>query len=624
MKRILIIAFCALCVSNVTAEEGAANLGTPHFARFGQGTGPTQVDGVLRLLDRADTPRQTNSVGFDRTHAGAHESVTLKGKLRIKEGGDGGAVAFLATDAHGTAGPAPFLTSAVEPNLKGSFAVGIDVHNPPSKEQFTPWGNYMDLPQREISLHWDGREIVKRVAPKEFRGEVVPFEITLRHVIGGANATVVINGGTVYEDQFLPGIMPYELRVGAFAGTRADASTCFDLQDLALTVGEQAKPRRRPLRVEVFNHVLTNNKKTFYDAEVALPPLEWAFGRVLMTIEIHDAGKDWDEWDRNGEVLLIGDDGTKQPIVPFITSYRTPCHWVFDVTHFRPWLTGTRTFRIAAGTTFYKNRGYMMSLALDFHHGTPALMPHSVEPLWVGRARHGTAENHFQDFYPDRTVTIAEGTKAARVYTTTTGHSQVGEFTPSKRTLIVQPGGNTDGELRFDNQLWKTDVYLNPNRPQFGTWQYARAGWAPGDVVWPWIVDLGDKLPVGKDTTFRYMTYPYEFPAGREPSTKELEKANHVQRSYLVLYRDAGGLVAAPTLMITSVTKNSSADAAGIKAGDYLARYDDKPINSVDDLRAAIQGAAGKETVPVVVFRGVERLEKEMKSGRMGISLANR
>ncbi len=52
--------------------------------------------------------------------------------------------------------------------------------------------------------------------------------------------------------------------------------------------------------------------------------------------------------------------------------------------------------------------------------------------------------------------------------------------------------------------LWKTDCYLNPNRPQFGTWKFSRAGWAPGDVVRPWWIDLTPKLEPGEVATLDY------------------------------------------------------------------------------------------------------------------------
>ncbi|MDF1700091.1 MAG: peptide-N-glycosidase F-related protein [Planctomycetota bacterium] len=624
----LLLLTILLGAGTAQAEDGEA-AGQPlglSLSAFGRGTGPRAMEGVpdgWHLLDEHDTRRQSNAVALhdasDRARPAARAS--LRCKLRVLEGGDGGAFVFLNSREYGQRGPAPFVKSWVEPNLKGTFAVGIDVHNPPDEEMFSAWGNYQDLPQREISLHYDGRELVKRVAPKEFRGNFADLSIDLVFVAGGAEVTVKIADGVVYDRHFLAHVTPYPMRLAMGAGTRADATTRFDVKELVFSQTELTTRPRPPLHVEVFNHVLTNNSKVFYDTVVDLPPREWAFERVILTLDIHDAGKDWDEWDRNGEISIFDAEGRKLGIVPFITSYRTPCHWKVDVTHFRPWLTGKCRIEVRAGTSFYKNRGYMMSVSLDYHHGTPEHTPVAIQPLWHGTAKYKSAENHFQDFFPPQEVTIPAGTTQARIFTTTTGHSQIGEFTPSKRAISFEPA---EGKAhRVENTLWKADVYLNPNRPQFGTWKFSRAGWAPGDIVHPWWIDLTPHMGSGGEATVRYEAYPYEFEAGaKAPGQKEINKASHVVRSYLVLYGPGGNLVAAPTLRIGNVTKGSNAAKAGVKAGDYLAEYDGKRIDSLEELRAALKGAADREgPVPATLYRGTQRIEITMQPGRMGISL---
>jgi len=273
---------------------------------------------------------------------------------------------------------------------------------------------------------------------------------------------------------------------------------------------------------------------------------------------------------------------------------------------------------VAAGTTFYKNRGYMMSVSLDFYHGRSELEPYRVVPLWVGTARYKSAENHFKDFFAPREVMVDAGAKAARLFTTTTGHSQVGEFTPSKRTIVC-------GDKRYANTLWKDDCYLNPNRPQFGTWKFSRAGWAPGDVVHPWWIDV----PLAKEKlALRYEPAPYEFPAGAKTLPQaEINKASHVVRSYLILYRTPlEDSMPAPSLQVTTVAAKSNAAKAGVKRGDYFASYDGKPVRNLGDLRAALQAAAksGKDKIPVVVYRGAQRLVIELAPGRMGVNLGQR
>ncbi|HVG93328.1 MAG TPA: peptide-N-glycosidase F-related protein [Planctomycetota bacterium] len=625
MRRLLLTVLCAVAAASARAED-AAPAHSVHLARFGEGAGPVHADGVHQLLDAARTPGQSNAVAFDRAQEGAFETVRLTAKVRVLEGGDGGSFLFLDTARLGVRGPAPFLASWVEPNLPGTFAVGLDVHNPPSREMFTPWGNYEDRPQREVSLHWDGREIVKRVAPAEFRGEFADLAVEVRHVVGGAEVTVTIAGGTVYDRYFIARMAPYEARLAIGAGTRTDATTTFDVKDVAFLGTTPAAKRRPPLHVEVFHHVRTDNAKTAWAREVDLPPRDWAFGRVILTLDLHDAGNGWDEWDRNGEISVLDDDGRKLGIVPFITSYRTPCHWEVDVTHFRPLLSGKRTIEIAAGTTFYKNRGYLMSVSLDYFHGMPDLDPYRVEPLWVGTAHYRSDENHFRDFFTPRAVGIDAEAKAARLFVTTTGHAQVGEFTPSRRTVVFRPekGGDAQGEVRFDDVLWKTDCYLNPNRPQFGTWQFARAGWAPGDVVRPWWIDLTSALKPGVEAEVRYEPQPYEVSKEAEkPTPAQLAEASHVVRAYLILYRAPGVLVPAPTLRITGVVDGGNAARAGVKPGDFLVSYDGTPISSYEELRSAIEAAKAtkKERLAIVVVRGVEWLELEVEAGMMDVKL---
>lgn len=613
------LALCCLSIllAGVEAED---------LARFGAGAGPRVADGVFHLLDAARTPGQSNAVAFDREHKGAYEATSLRCKLRVLEGGDGGAFVFLNTAAYGARGPAPFVKSWVEPNLRRTFAVGIDVHDPKTDEMFGPWGNYRGEPEREVSLHWDGREIVKRVAPVEFRGDWTDCAIDVRHVVGGAEVTVALAGAKVFDRYFVAGMSPYEMRLAIGAGTRADATTEFDVKGIRFERTEPAHPRRAPLHFEVFNHVLTDNSKVAFEKEVPLPPASWEFGRVILTLDIHDAGPAWDEWDRNGVVSIFDADGVKRGIVPFITSYRTECHWKVDVTHFRPWLSGKTRFEVRAGTTFYKNRGYMMSVALDYYHGKPKLEPYRVVPIWTVTAKYKSAANHFRDAFEPRTVAIDEAAKAARLFVTTTGHSQVGEFTPSKRTIVFR-GASDAPEQRFANTLWKDDCYLNPNRPQFGTWKFSRAGWAPGDVVRPWWIDLTQYLVPGATAELRYEPEPYDFTGAEEKQSQaEINKATHVVRAYLIVYRTPTDTMPAPALRVTGVADKSNAAKAGVKAGDYLAAYDGKPVNSLADLRAALAAAAqpGREKVPVVVYRGTERRELELAPGRMGVNLAAR
>ena len=46
------------------------------------------------------------------------------------------------------------------------------------------------------------------------------------------------------------------------------------------------------------------------------------------------------------------------------------------------------------------------------------------------------------------------------------------------------------GETEHRDPLRTLDCYLNPWRPQFGTWKYDRAGWGPGSLGRTWTIDV--------------------------------------------------------------------------------------------------------------------------------------
>jgi hypothetical protein len=196
----------------------------------------------------------------------------------------------------------------------------------------------------------------------------------------------------------------------------------------------------------------------------------------------------------------------------------------------------------------------------------------------------------------------------------------VGEFTPAARTL------KCNGEL-FENVLWRDDCYLNPNRPQFGTWKFSRAGWAPGDVCHPWLIDVTSCVEPGKPALFQYVPQKYAFPEGEEaPNLKALSAASHNVSSYLILYKDSAGLVDAPSVLIRQVSPGSAAKKAGLKVGDYLFSYDGVRLYSVDDVDRAKKAAqaADKKTVKLVVYRGSDKMEIDFPTGQMGVSLGSR
>jgi hypothetical protein len=271
----------------------------------------------------------------------------------------------------------------------------------------------------------------------------------------------------------------------------------------------------------------------------------------------------------------------------------------------------------------------MMSASLDFYPGIPDLVPQRVIPLWNGTARYKSTGNYYRDFFVPQSVFIDPDTRAARLMITTTGHSPVGEFTPAWRTLIFAPvkGGEAASEQRFKNLLWKTDNYLNPVRPQRGTWKFSRAGWAPGEIVRPWWLELTPFIVPGATGELRYIPEPYDFsllPVEQRPTEEEVNSAVQLVRSYLILYGSADSLLPAAAIEVLAVEAGSNAERGGIEVGDFLASYAGERPATIDELLAMIKAAeaAGKQQVRVLVYRGANQVELALGPGRMGVKIA--
>jgi hypothetical protein len=67
-----------------------------------------------------------------------------------------------------------------------------------------------------------------------------------------------------------------------------------------------------------------------------------------------------------------------------------------------------------------------------------------------------------------------------------------------------------------------------------GTWKYDRAGWAPGDVVLPWEIDVTAQLKSSRTLELTYQLDEYV-----NENRGETWAPFHQTASHLVLFRDA-------------------------------------------------------------------------------------
>jgi hypothetical protein len=525
----LVLAASLSRADNVFLPDFSGKKGAGSYTLVNEGAGkpPQLVSGNLRLLDAE--ANQRNAVLMDRTASGLYRHIDVRWDMAIGTGGETAAFVLLNTATAGVKGPPPTPVPWGDPRLKNTFALLFNIHSPPTNDPFNKDGNIYDRPQREIALYWNGVEVVRRLSPVEFRtSRPLTMQMNLDFVCGGAELTLNVAGTEVYSHTFLPGMQPYESRP-AFGGTTSAATTTLELSKIAVTYRDRFGAPPPPRTLTAIDGLPLDSSHATQSGTVAFPDKTDSYGRILCTLTLDkpDSGP-IDPWDRAAAIYVYDDTGQKFEILRFITPYKRGYTWQVDVSDYRPLLRGKK--KVEAWCVTYAN-GWKISVRFDFYPGKTDRKAVRVVNLWTGSPEIGNPEKPISAFFGPKNITIDPKTSYAKLRFTVTGHGMspntenAAEFMPSKRTVTV--GGRV-----FENVLWKDDNYLNPCRPQGGTWKYDRAGWAPGDVVHPWDLDITGLIPAGQSGVLHYDVAPY--------TNKDRGKTNaptHWVESQLILYK---------------------------------------------------------------------------------------
>jgi hypothetical protein len=468
------------------------------------------------------------SVAYPAEKKGRFHRLDAKFRLRFTGPAEGAGLAFLSTAAYGEDGPAPSVARWEEPNLDRTFAIGFDTYDPLTQNLFDADGNIYNRPQHEVSLHWDGVEVANVVSPIAFEdGMPHNVAVSLHFVTAGVMVSVTIDGMGVYTDYFVIGPDAYRARLalGLDQGTLASlgllptltpgtipqppttiptlGACTFDSMNFALS--EHAKPDPSPTHVPIFAGANLNAAFQDSTSYVQLPAAGKPAERVILTLTLTAPPGGIDPWDRSGSIYAFDDVGLRYEILRFITPFGRGYRWRADVTDYQSLLHGRRQMSVAIDTW---QGGWSVDVALDYYWGKPALEPFRVTNLWSGNWEYGNPADPIEARFVPRNVIPDASAKAAKVRLVVTGHGMTpntdnaAEFMPATRTLTVS-------YRAFDNLLWKTDNYLNPCRPQAGTWKYDRAGWGPGSLVTPWDVDVTGVLQPGVPALIQYKPQSY-------------------------------------------------------------------------------------------------------------------
>jgi hypothetical protein len=235
------------------------------------------------------------------------------------------------------------------------------------------------------------------------------------------------------------------------------------------------------------------NRRTV-DAEVTFPPAGLRYASVTLRLDLGcpTGGCDW--WDRLGHLSIVrpgvdGGEPVELEVARFITPYRVGGQFTVDVTDLQRLLEGPQTVRVFidtwVGPGHANGAGWLVDAAFDFVGGIPTPDPFAVMPLWSPhRIVYGDPARPID---VQATVDVPAGATTARVRALVTGHGQgnadnCGEFCRRDHTIEL-------GDQPSTIELWRDDCATTAAPGQQGTWRYARAGWCPGAMVRPWIVD---------------------------------------------------------------------------------------------------------------------------------------
>ena len=296
-------------------------------------------------------------------------------------------------------------------------------------------------------------------------------------------------------------------------------SICKHLSFLVLLIGISLPSDAQDITVstfqdEYFTFAGTNSHRYQFPANDGT-----IYEEVLMhyTYSCPDGG--CDEYDRYGWIwvehpvdTLDGEVITERfelarIITPFGGSYSQTWRWTLtnDVTNLQTLLRDSVTIGAYIETW---SKGWELTIEFEFTEGNPTLEPYKVENLWQLRKNYGVPTDPIENHLTPITMPTDANADLLKVRLTNTGHSflntdNAAEFSRKTHQILI------DNQVRFYQDLWRSDCGSNPLNNQAGTWEFNRAGWCPGDEVFPDVFDITQFVTLGEDVTIDYDVQPY-------------------------------------------------------------------------------------------------------------------
>jgi len=217
--------------------------------------------------------------------------------------------------------------------------------------------------------------------------------------------------------------------------------------------------------------------------------------RITLEYELECGRGGCDPWDRWANLeMQIGEGDSAQyiEITRVMTPYGVGGTWETDLTDLAPLLSGTRTFRSRIDT-WVNPEGWRVTLRLHYEGGELDKRPIAVVPAFNTWVVYGDPDNPPATQLPPAAFDVPQDASSMRMRAFVTGHGQ-GNSQNCAEFCSVEHSFNANG-VEESMEIWRDDCADNPINNQFGNWQPNRAGWCPGDIVQPILIDAGTVGP---------------------------------------------------------------------------------------------------------------------------------
>jgi hypothetical protein len=273
--------------------------------------------------------------------------------------------------------------------------------------------------------------------------------------------------------------------------------------------------------VYTFDHQNHNNGNSgrSHTEQFEFPDGSVSYNQVIMTYLMSCPNGNCDPWDRLGRLFVVQqiDDTTEEQIeiARIITPYNIvggggpgTCTWEFDMTEYLPILRNEVTMRSWIDTWIGSGQGWECTCTFYFIEGELSHTPYRVINLWdIGYLAYGNPENPPADRLGEWIADIDEFTDFVTFRVWTTGHGQGN--THNAAEFSRKDHGVWLDFQNFEQELWRNNCEYNQCSPQGGTWTFDRAGWCPGDRVYPWEITEFE-FNTDADLSVFYYVEPYE------------------------------------------------------------------------------------------------------------------